>query len=141
MLVGFDAGEAAGVDVGRDAFDLGAPACVVPEELGADGDGCLGLCRDHAGVQRLELGQLRRVLVDQFADAPEDFGPLAGGHSLPDARLGSLLRTRNGVVDRFWAAILELSDLLFGGGIEYRNHLTGTGPFTDLVQHGVHRHN
>ena len=57
------------------------------------------------------------------------------GQSLPDTRLGSLLRTRNRIVDRFGAAVLELGDLLFGGGIENRNHLTGAGSFTDLIQH------
>jgi hypothetical protein len=96
---------------------LGAPAGVVPEELGTDGYRCLGLRRNHAGVERLELGQSRRVLIDQFPDAPKHLGPLAAGLILRDTRPGSLLRTRNGIVDRVWAAIPELSDLLFGGGI------------------------
>ena len=138
--MGVDAREAAGVHVGGDPLDLGAPPGVVPEELGADGHGCLGLRRNHARVERLELGQFRRVLIDQFADAPQHLGPLAAGQALPDTRLGSLLRTRNGIVDRLWAAILELGDLLFGGGIENRNHLTGARSFTDLIEHGLHRH-
>jgi hypothetical protein len=49
---------------------LGVPAGVVPEELGTDRYRCLGLRRNHAGVERLELGQSRRVLIDQFPDAP-----------------------------------------------------------------------
>ncbi len=140
VLMGVDAGEAAGIHVGGDPLDLGAPPGVVPEKLGTDGHGCLGLRRNHAGVERLELGQFCCVLIDQFADAPQHLGSLAAGQSLPDTRLGSLLRTRNGIVDRFWAAILELSDLFFGGGIENRNHLTGTGSFTDFVQQSLHRH-
>jgi hypothetical protein len=82
VLMGVNAREAAGVHVGGDPLDLGAPPGVVPEELGAYGHGCLGLRRNHARVERLELGQFRSVLIDQFTDAP---GTLAAhGGRLPD---------------------------------------------------------
>jgi len=138
--MGIDARQAAGVDVRGDPLDLGAPAGVIPEELCADSDGRLGLHRDHARVERLEFGQFVCVLVDQFTDAPEHLGPLAGGQAFPDTRLGGLLRTRNGSVDGLWATVLELGDLLLGGRIENRNYIAGARSFTDLIQHSLHRH-
>ena len=101
VQVRVDAGQAAGVDVARDAVDLGAPAGVVAEPLGADLGDDLRLRRRDAGVERFELGEDLGVLVDQLADPPQHLGPVVVGQSRPDTGLGGRLRPRNGVVDGF----------------------------------------
>ena len=100
----------------------------------------LRLRRRDAGVERFELGEELGVLVDQVGDPPQHLGALVVGQTRPDPGLGGLLRAGHRVVDGFGAAVGELGDLLFGGGVDDRDHVTGAGPLTDLVQHILHRH-
>jgi hypothetical protein len=126
--------DAVGLHVVGDAVELGTPAGVVAEELGARRhlQGCLH--QRHAGVQRVELGEFVGVLVDQIGDLPHDLGPLAARQLRPDAGLEGRLRPRDGFVDGLFAAVGEFGDLLLGGRVDDRDDVTRAGAFADVVQ-------
>lgn len=132
--------DAVGLDVVGDAVDLRTPAGVVPEELRAGRHLQLRLHQRHAGVERVELGELLGVLVDQLADAPQDLGPLAARQVGPDAGLERGLRPRRGLVDRVFPAVGEFGDLFFRRGVDDRNDLPRAGAIAEVVQYCLQSH-
>ena len=140
VQVRVDTGQTAGVHVTRDPVDLRAPAGVVAEPLRSHLRDDRGLSRRDPGVERFELGEDLRVLVDQVGDPPEHLGSVVVGEAGPYPRLGGGLRAGDRVVDGLGAAVGELGDLLFGRGVDDRNDVAGAGSVTDLVQHSVHGH-
>ena len=117
-------GDAVGLHVVCGAVDLRTPAGVVAEEFRDGRHLQLRLHQRHAGVERVELGELLGVFIDQIPDAPQHLGPLAARQLRPDAGLEGSLGPRDRLVDRLFATVVELGDHLFGRRIDDRNDIT-----------------
>src|SRR6202042_950503 len=86
------------------------------------------------------VGGVVGVRAEEAAPPPQHFGPVVVGHAGPHTGLGGFLGAGDRVVDGFGTAVGEFGDLLFGGRVDDRNHLTGAGSLADVVEYVLHRH-
>ena len=115
MHVGVCAHDAAGLlDVVGDAVELGAPAGVVAEHLGAGAGDHVRLHVGHAGVERVDLGELYGMLVDEVGHPPQDLGSLVAGQSRPDSGFEGGPRRATASSTAWSATVGELGDGLLG---------------------------
>ena len=109
--------DVAGGDRDRLALDLGRPAGEVAEVVDGGGDVALGGRQRLAVVERLELGELVAVCLDQLGQAPDQGGALRRVDLRPGS-LERLARRRGGAIDVLGARLRHLADRLARGGVD-----------------------
>ena len=101
------------------AGQLGGPAGRVADHLAAHGDVGMADIGDRlAVVERLELGQLVAVLLDQLGEPPHQLGAVAAAHAAPGPGLERRPGGRDRGIDVGGIALRHLRDDAAGSGIE-----------------------
>ena len=89
------------------------------EEVGRERN--IGDARDGLGfavIERLDFGELIRMLEDEVADAPDEFAALARGQATPRSGFEGATRGYDGAVDVFFVALGDAREDRSVGGIE-----------------------
>ena len=116
----------------RVSFDLGRPACHVPEEI--HGQRYISHPRNDDGlpvVERLKLGELLKVCFDQVGQLPNEPSALRSGHPPPGPALESVARGFHRSVNVFLLAFSHLRQDFPAGWVKGGEGLSrgGLDPF------------
>ena len=105
-------------------MDLVGPAGVVAEAVDHQRQVAVAALADRlAVVERLELGQLVDVLLDQVGELVHQPAAVAGVHLAPGAGVERLARGLDGQVDVGGVPLGDLGDDLLGGRVDRRERL------------------